>query len=89
MNGWLWSLLAYAGLWIALNALVWLLNWRRVEIVDGPGVRELCHQPSELFLAMSDEVLLLDCADDRTPSCVLRDVAGMDFDPGEARHSLN
>ena len=35
MNGWLWSLLAYAGLWIALNALVWLLNWRRVEIVDG------------------------------------------------------
>ena len=58
MNGWSLSLLGYAGLWVVLNLLAWGIG--SVQIVDGPGVRKLRHQPGELFLAMSDEVLLLD-----------------------------
>ena len=87
MDGWTASLLAYLGLWLLLCWLAWYVG--RVPVGDRPAGRELCHQPSELFLAMSDEVLLLDHSDERASECVLRETSRMDLDPLEARNILD
>ena len=85
MSGWTLSLLGYAGLWIILNFLAW--GSGSVQVVDGPGVRELRRQAGELFLAMPDEVLLLECSDEGTSERILREVAGMDLYRHEVRHA--
>lgn len=55
------SLVIYAGVFGALDLLVWWWGSRNnVQVGDGPRSRKQTHQPSELFLAMSDEILLLD-----------------------------
>ncbi len=60
MNGWDWSLVIYAGIFGALDLLAWWVGRDGVHVVDGSRIRQLQHKSGELFLAMPDEVLLLD-----------------------------
>ena len=85
MSGWTWSLLAYVGVWIVLNLLAWWIA--SVEVGDTPAVWQATHQSGELFLAMPDEVLLLDAADESASMRVSREVSRMNFDCHEVRHA--